>query len=363
MQLSGCNTDSIVEQLSYDLVEVEAGLMNSVTDRLPRGRRRVASNPGATSWSRPGAALALSLLASLWLGLACLYTSATPSATTDDFAARRQSAPPASRPAVAVPTPTTQPTPTPIDEYLVAISGLAPGDRDDDRTIPGNALSAWPFVSVDPEREADQPAPDETPAPAVEPEPHVVADGETFLGIALALSVDPDKLAEVNHVTDRARLALGQRLLIPSPGKEPVRLAMSSRGATLRPRLVWPASGAITTYFGEIGAIWIGGKHTGLDIAAPLGDPVIAAEAGTVLEAGWATGHGYGNYILIDHGSGYQTLYGHLSVIGAKPGQELIRGQLIGQVGSTGVSSGPHLHFELRRDGVASDPLPLLPDR
>ncbi|MER3479333.1 MAG: peptidase M23 [Meiothermus sp.] len=96
--------------------------------------------------------------------------------------------------------------------------------------------------------------------------------------------------------------------------------------------------------------------HNGLDLAAPYGTPVYAAAPGTVASAGW---NGvFGQAVEIDHGYGYHTLYGHLSRIEVRPGDHLEKGDLVGQVGSTGRSSGPHLHYTVFRHGVAVDPRP-----
>ncbi len=118
----------------------------------------------------------------------------------------------------------------------------------------------------------------------------------------------------------------------------------------------WPVSGTITSPFG-----WrrnpFGGApefHQGLDIAAPSGTTVTAAASGTIIMAQWYGG--YGNYILIDHGGGYSTGYGHLSAMYVSSGQQVARGQAIGAVGSTGESTGPHLHFEVRINGKPVDP-------
>ena len=100
--------------------------------------------------------------------------------------------------------------------------------------------------------------------------------------------------------------------------------------------------------------------HTGVDLSAPLGAPVMAAAAGVVV----AVGHsalGYGNYIVIAHGGGIATLYGHLLQTSVSAGQKVARGQLIGLEGSTGYSTGPHVHFELRVDDQVTDPMPYLP--
>jgi LysM repeat protein len=103
---------------------------------------------------------------------------------------------------------------------------------------------------------------------------------------------------------------------------------------------------------------WSG--HLGIDIAGSLGDGVFAADSGVVVFAGWANG-GYGNMVMIDHGNGYQTLYAHLSSVSAGCGQSVGTGTYIGAIGSTGNSTGPHLHFEVRYLGGFIDPWYVLP--
>lgn len=95
--------------------------------------------------------------------------------------------------------------------------------------------------------------------------------------------------------------------------------------------------------------------HAGVDFGAGPGTPIVAADNGTVVSAGW-TG-GYGNAVIIDHGGGVATLYGHQSRLAVRSGARVSRGQVIGYVGSTGMSTGPHLHFELRVNGVPRDPM------
>lgn len=95
--------------------------------------------------------------------------------------------------------------------------------------------------------------------------------------------------------------------------------------------------------------------HRGVDFAAPAGTPVAAAAGGVVVRAGWAGG--YGNQVRVNHSDGSQTSYSHLSAVSVRPGQRVTLGQQLGRVGSTGLSTGPHLHFELHRDGAAVDPL------
>jgi murein DD-endopeptidase MepM/ murein hydrolase activator NlpD len=120
--------------------------------------------------------------------------------------------------------------------------------------------------------------------------------------------------------------------------------------------LAWPVTGVITSPFGWRRSPFGGGAefHQGLDIGANMGTTVTAAASGTIISAGWYGG--YGNYILIDHGGGMSTGYGHLSRIFVSNGQQVQRGQAIGAVGSTGASTGPHLHFEVRISGKPVDP-------
>ncbi len=99
--------------------------------------------------------------------------------------------------------------------------------------------------------------------------------------------------------------------------------------------------------------------HLGLDFTSPVGTPIHATGDGTVEFAGYNTS-GYGIHVILDHGFGYQTLYGHMSVIKVRKGQKVKRGDVIGEVGSTGLSTGPHLHYEVHKDGVPMDPVNFL---
>jgi murein DD-endopeptidase MepM/ murein hydrolase activator NlpD len=121
-----------------------------------------------------------------------------------------------------------------------------------------------------------------------------------------------------------------------------------------------PCYGPVTSGFGLRVHPILGRRrmHTGIDFGAPAGTPIIAAAAGEVFHAGWLGG--YGRCIIIMHGDSISTLYGHCSLIEEKvrPGEYVRRGQIIGYVGSTGFSTGPHLHFEVRKDGVPINPMP-----
>jgi murein DD-endopeptidase MepM/ murein hydrolase activator NlpD len=131
--------------------------------------------------------------------------------------------------------------------------------------------------------------------------------------------------------------------------------AVAANGQTTQPGAwVKPAQGSVSS---EYGHRW-GTMHEGIDIAAGSGTPVRAATDGVVKKASWYGG--YGNAVIIDHGGGVQTLYGHNSALNVQPGDKVQAGQVIAKVGSTGDSTGPHLHFEVQVDGKAVNPRPWL---
>lgn len=116
--------------------------------------------------------------------------------------------------------------------------------------------------------------------------------------------------------------------------------------------LIRPTTGILTSRFG-----WRSrDNHKGIDIAAPYGTPIYAAASGTVTFSEYGYGGGYGNHVVVSHGNGVQTLYGHCSSLAVSTGEYVSQGQLIAYVGSTGISTGNHLHLEVRVNGVAQDP-------
>jgi len=147
---------------------------------------------------------------------------------------------------------------------------------------------------------------------------------------------------------------LAQRGIVPSSatattsGSDPF---VALRGS-------WPVSGAVTSSYGPRSLLPGESFHTGIDIAVPEGTPVRATASGTVRFVG--NTDGYGLRIEIDHGNGVTTLYAHLSLADVVPGQRVERGQVIGKSGNTGASTGPHLHYEIRQNGKAIDPWPIL---
>ena len=212
---------------------------------------------------------------------------------------------------------------------------------------------------------------------------HEVKHGQTLWRIAKTYGVDLYELAEVNGIEDPARIRAGTKLFIPGADKvmhvEPYKPGSSNRpyvrhhaasgngkvtennGTQGTPgisvRLAWPVKGVLTSLFGRRA----GRRHDGIDIGAPPGTPVKAALDGEVVYANY-TG-GYGNLLIIRHDDRLLTVYAHLQGFAVSKGQHVRKGQVIGKVGTTGRSSGPHLHFEVRLDREPRDPLLFLPRR
>lgn len=193
---------------------------------------------------------------------------------------------------------------------------------------------------------------------------HKVTSGETLLSIANKYDVEADKILETNKLLDASKLAVGQELMIPGGRKTtyasastPTYTGVSAVKDLFAPsdstpvsgnKMNWPTVGhRITQYYS-----W---RHTGLDIANSIGTPIYAADAGVVEAAGWGTG--YGNQILINHGGGKKTRYAHLSKFYVSVGDTVGKGQTIGAMGSTGWSTGSHLHFEVIINNQKYNPL------
>jgi len=124
----------------------------------------------------------------------------------------------------------------------------------------------------------------------------------------------------------------------------------------------WPVKGWISSHFG-LRRSPISGKplmHKGIDIAASLGTPVSVTAPGEVVEAGWSNS-GFGLFVMVDHGYGFKTLYGHLSEVSVERGERLALGDTVGLIGSTGYSTGPHLHYQVIKDDQPIDPIDFLP--
>ncbi len=191
---------------------------------------------------------------------------------------------------------------------------------------------------------------------------HTVKAGDTIETVAKAYKADPQAIIEYgwNKLAPPYTLTAGQKIIVPD-GEKPYaqRLVYLPDGRQVMVgapkglgRFVWPTQGYITQRFGEAG-------HRGLDIAAYMGAPIYAADAGVVTYSGLLGN--YGLAVVIDHGNGYQSLYGHMSVYYPRVGQAIKRGQAIGKMGSTGKSTGPHLHLEITYWGGLVNPSAYLP--
>jgi murein DD-endopeptidase MepM/ murein hydrolase activator NlpD len=179
-----------------------------------------------------------------------------------------------------------------------------------------------------------------------------VAAGERLAQLATQYRVDPAQVASINQLSGGDPLP-GQLFVPAAAVQGPIARVEPAAPAADGPRLVhflWPTTGVITQPFWQY--------HPGIDIANVTGTPVVAADGGQVTFAGWGE---YGLYVEIDHGNGFTTVYGHLSQLQVKVGQQVRPGEGIGLMGSTGRSTGPHLHFEIREDGVPHDPMSFLP--
>jgi lipoprotein NlpD len=208
------------------------------------------------------------------------------------------------------------------------------------------------------------------PEPDLIGQRHVVAPGETVFRVAKAYGVSPEALAAANGIKDPTTLSAGQELIIPDsessafskpeePEATPKRDRPSPTGRGKKPSadpsirgdLDWPLRGVLYSRFGRKGRE----MHDGIDLAAPLGTPIKAAQSGTVIYAGEQKG--YGLIAIIEHANGLTTLYAHNRDLQVRTGQKVREGQVIATVGESGRTTGPHLHFEVRKDGVPVDPL------
>ena len=179
---------------------------------------------------------------------------------------------------------------------------------------------------------------------------HSVTNEDTLVSISEKYNTDAETIKTVNEMFSDS-LMVKTNLFIPG-----ARMDWVNRQEINGDLFIWPVNGYVTSPYGYRNDPFGGGRqfHFGLDIGAPSGTPVKAAMSGRVITTGY--NDTYGNHIVISHHSGYRTLYGHLSVISIKSGVYVSPGERIGEVGSTGLSTAPHLHFTVYKDGVTVNP-------
>lgn len=194
---------------------------------------------------------------------------------------------------------------------------------------------------------------------------HKVAKGETIYTVAKKYDLDESEAQVIvdypfnEFLNDETfELAIGQQLMVPGgiikqvavvvPQKKQVIFTDVPGAVTGSGSFMRPAAGLLTQGYSFY--------HKGFDIANRSGGSIYAADSGVVSVAGWVDNSGYGRRVMIDHGNGYVTLYGHMSTVQVQVGQKVQRGEVLGQMGSTGRSTGTHLHFEIRQGGSLLNP-------
>lgn len=196
---------------------------------------------------------------------------------------------------------------------------------------------------------------------------HQVRRGENLYRIGKAYGVSHGELARANAIQDASRLEVGQRVFVPG-GKRvlPVGLITPEKALNGAPSghelpqgqaiFIWPLTGGtLTSSFGPRGRSF----HDGIDIGAPPGTEVHAARDGSVIYSD--TLRGYGNVVIVQHEGGYATVYAHNEQNLVDAGSKVRQGQPVAKVGRSGRTSGPNLHFEIRKDNVARNPIYFLP--
>ena len=183
---------------------------------------------------------------------------------------------------------------------------------------------------------------------------YTVKKNETLAGIAATHKVNVTALLDANDLTHET-LSVGQKLFIPGASLSSFELRKA-----LGELFIYPIMGRLTSPFGYRNDPFTGARsfHSGIDLAAPIGTSVKATLDGRIAETGF--NRIFGNYVIITHDRGYQSLYGHLSAIYVKRGQYVTQGAIVGAVGNTGYSTGPHLHLSIYKNGSLINPFSVL---
>ena len=183
---------------------------------------------------------------------------------------------------------------------------------------------------------------------------YTVEKNDSFQSVAQKFNITLESLLDANDVNDK-ELNIGSKLFIPGAclSYEKIRRALGEL-------FIYPIKGRLTSPFGYRRDPFTGRKsfHSGIDLAAPTGTPIKVIMDGTVSQMSFS--RVFGNYVIVTHENGYQTLYGHVSKFNAKRGQKLLQGDIVAFVGNTGMSTGPHVHLSIYKNGKLVDPLTLL---
>jgi murein DD-endopeptidase MepM/ murein hydrolase activator NlpD len=203
---------------------------------------------------------------------------------------------------------------------------------------------------------------DKPPSPPRSGVYHVVEKHQTLFRICKTYGVDLKEVASVNRITDHSRIQVGQRIFIPGANRvlkvevyiEDVVEDPDRREKVTHKKInfIWPVEGRLREGFDDTE----GKRHTGLDISSPAGTAIKASASGRVIYSD-NTIRGYGNLIILRHSEEFVTIYAHNEVNLVEEGEWVEAGQVIGRVGQSGRATGPHLHFEIRRNNKAIDPL------
>jgi murein DD-endopeptidase MepM/ murein hydrolase activator NlpD len=232
-------------------------------------------------------------------------------------------------------------------------------DTSVDRIVAANDLVNPARLSIGQVINIPAPGAAARPSEAVTATVHRVQAGETLAEIAIRYGVAPHTLAVANGISTSAELVPGQQLSIPDAqvGINSVAFASVGEGLCEDVELQGTGTGYFTRPVKEYALTqgfhqW----HAAVDLAYDLGTPVYAADGGTVVYSGWNP-TGYGNLVILDHNNGWRTYYAHLNAIFNGCGEWVGRGDILGEMGNTGNSTGPHLHFEMLRFGTAVNPV------
>lgn len=193
---------------------------------------------------------------------------------------------------------------------------------------------------------------------------HTVASGDTLSKISRKYETSQSKIIEFNKLASASDLTIGDTLLLPG-GSRPSSAAPRRTSPTIARRVAAPVP-SIDVPAGQL-YIWpttvkrisqyYGWRHTGLDVAGPVGTPLVASRAGTVTRSKCGWNGGYGCHVILNHGDGVQTVYAHASALYVDVGESVAQGQTIAAMGSTGRSTGSHIHYEVRVNGARQNPL------